>query len=141
MSNKSKNVHFPKIKRTMYQTLTPTGFPVFPGSPVNQNEWCSSISRLIAYQNDLCSNICIIPSHPDGFSTYKNICFNKTNPKPIQKLKKHIKTPYTNNINTAYSVYRSGIPPFDKCRSAFRACIEVMSHCDRNMLLYEDSAR
>ncbi len=27
-------------------------------------------------------------SHPDGFSTYKNPVFNKTNPKPIKKPRK-----------------------------------------------------
>ena len=46
-----------------------TGFPVFPGSKLNQNGWCSSISRSKLNQNDWFSSISRSKlNHPDWIS-------------------------------------------------------------------------
>ena len=55
----------------------------FPGY---HNCLFSSTSRFPGYEHDLCSNIFIITSHPDGFPTYKNLIFRKANPNSIKQI-------------------------------------------------------
>ena len=110
--NKKNNV-----PKDCYRLIKMTGVPVFPGSLVNQNDWCSSISRIPTQKIQfwdptqifqLIPKTKIIPKHilgqPRPIPTYFPHIKTMFSIKPTQNQLKNLEKPRKNSKKLEYRI-------------------------------------